>query len=666
MKTLEPFKIGNLEVKNRVAFAPMGYSLDRYGPLSRAYFEARCKGGAGMIFTHFLCPPLCEGGRLAPEALEDIKKMSAMAHSYGAKACLQIFLGLGRVKRFLAKRVIGNSPVPTYCASAVPEFMFEDRICEEVPLEDIKEQIEFVCKSAKWIAEESGYDAIELHSYGGYLCDSFLTAKWNKRTDEYGGTDIWSRSKYLRDMIAAVREGAGPDFPLIVKFTPCHYIEEEGYRTIEEGIELAKIIEAAGADMLHVDAGCYENWHLCMPPTYQQEETYAVRAAEIIRKAVNIPVAAAGKLGYPERGESALVDGKVDYLVVGRPMLADPEYVNKLEKGCLDDIRPCIGCNEGCNARVNGRSDSISCAVNPDTGFEMFHKVPQVKESKKMLVIGGGIGGMSFAYDARKAGHDVEIWEARSVLGGLLTAAGRPHFKREISDLVQYFRLQLAKMGVRVRYNMTPTAEDILAYKADHVILATGLEVTCPKSIPGLDGANVIPATDALNNIGSMGKRLVIVGSGLVGCEAALYLVGFGKEIDIIEMQDDIMPVDVWIQSKLMVKEMLDREDAIHIHTSTKLLRVEEDGVVVLQNGEEKKILCDTVVNAMGITPVKNGLKEQLEGKVDVRDLGANRLVLHATTAARETLLDICGVPKEEYTRTIFNSYDRYKKQAEA
>lgn len=653
MLSLEKGNIGKMELKNRIFFAPMGYGLDGKGPMARAYFEDRAKGGASLIFNHY---SVLDGGNSymddTPAVHEDIKKMAEMIHSYGAKGCMQLFLGYGRVQRFLFGSAY-PAEAPVYSASATPELYNEGTMCVEITHEQIQDQLKRVKAAAEFIGRESGYDCIELHSYGGYLGDCFLTERWNKRTDEYGGKTIWERSKYIRDIIATVRAAVGPDFPIFVKFTPCHFIDEPGYRTMEEGIELAKILEDAGVDALHVDAGCYDNWELCMPPAYQQEQAYAVTAAEQIKKVVNIPVMTAGKLGYPERGEQALKDGKCDFLVVGRAMLADPEYVNKLCCGCLDDIRPCIGCDEGCIGNLQMRNDSIACAVNPDTGYEVNRKVAKTDDPKKILVIGAGIGGLTFAYDARTAGHDVEIWEKRMRMGGLLTAAGRPSFKKEVNDLIEYYKVQMSKLGVKIRYGVEPTAEEILAYGADEVILALGCEPIIPRSIEGIDKSNVVTAADALNDVATLGQKLVIIGAGLVGCESAMHFSNFGKNIEIVEMAPTTMPGEVFIQCRRMVDARIDADENITVHTGTKLVRVEDDGVIVEADGKECKIECDTVVLALGWKGAGSDLCEQLTGKTSVRVIQGGAKVLDATENARVAYLQMSGLKEEDIARVI-------------
>lgn len=651
MLTLQKGKINTMEVKNRIFYAPMGYGLDGYGPRGRTYFEDRCKGGAGMIFTHYCVLAGADAFMSNTPADHDkMKAMAAMAHSYGTKACMQLFLGYGRVQRYLISG-LKDDPKPIYSASAVPEFYYEDKICAEYTADELKEQLVRVGEAAKFIGQESGYDCIEVHAYGGYLADCFLTERWNKRTDEYGGKDIKARSKYVTDIIKKVRENVGPDFPIIVKFTPCHFIDEAGYRKIDEGLELAKIFEDAGVDAMHVDAGCYDNWELCMPPAYQQEQSFAVTAAEQVKKIVNVPVMTAGKLGYPERGEQALKDGKCDFLVIGRGMLADPEYPNKLAEGRICDIRPCIGCEEGCIGNNVMRNESIACAVNPDTGFETYRKVPLAAEPKKMLVIGAGIGGLTFAYDAAVAGHHVEIWEKRTRIGGLLTAAGRPSFKKEVNDLVEYYKVQLTKLGVNVRYGVDASADDILAYGADEVVLAMGCGPVVPKSIPGIDKLNVVTVVDALNDTATIGKNVVIVGAGLVGCEAAMHFSNFGKKIDMIEMAPHTMPGEVFIQCRRMVDNRISADENITVHTSTKLLSIQDDGVIVEKNGKEVRIPCDTVMLALGLKPVKSDLYEQLKDKTSVRVIDGGLKVLDSTASARVTLLQISGLTEADYTR---------------
>ncbi len=642
MLMLEKGKIGILELKNRIIYAPMGYGLDGYGKEARAYFAERAKGGAAMLCTHYSVFAEGEYGSTTEEEHEDMMKMAEVIHENGAKACIQVVFGIGRVKRFIIPQLYGD-PTPCFCASPVPEFGFEDKICRAPSTEEMKMHLERLKKAAKFIAK-SGFDVVEFHAYGGYYMDSFLTKKWNQRTDEFGG-DLKGRAKFLLDTIAIFKEECGNDFPMIVKYSPAHFVDEEGYRTIDEGIELAKLFEQAGVHMLHLDPGCYECWERMMPPIYQQEQVSDLYVAQKIKEAVKIPVAANGKLGYPERGEAALRQGKADFLMVGRTMIADPELPNKIAEGCPDEIKPCIGCNEGCICKVTFGCSSISCAVNASAGFELIRSLPKVEKPKKVLVIGGGPAGLAAAIDAKTVGHDVELWEKTTRLGGLLNAAGRPSFKKEVADLLNYYRIQFLKKGIKVLYSKEATAEDILASGADEVILATGSNPIVPASISGIGGSNVVTAIDALNDVATLGKKLVIIGSGLVGCETALHLTNFGKKIDIIEMQPEILPENIFYQNKKMLTNIVNSNDNITVHTGSKLVRIERDCAVAEKNGKEIRLPCDTVVLAMGLKS-NNELLGQLKGKIPVVCIGDSikpRRILEATAEAREAVLSLSG-----------------------
>lgn len=645
MLMLEKGKIGSLELKNRIIFAPMGVgTLNEYGDEGIAYYEARAKGGCGMLMTHAFILTPAEGGFPLEPLFPSMKKMADMMHSYGAAACMQVYLGTGRIARFtyaLDAVELRESPVPSISASAVPDFGHEQTMTRELTLQEIKDHLETVrnfCRGFK----ETGYDAVELHAYGGYLMDQFLSARWNKRTDEYGG-DVRGRAKLALDCIKIFKEELGQDFPVIVKYSPSHLVKEEGFRTLDEGIELAKIFEEAGVDMLHLDPGCYEVWEKMMPPIYQQQEVDDLKIDQIVKDTVSIPVAANGKLGYPERGEAALRQGKTDFLIIGRTLLADPDLPTKLIEGRPEEIKPCIGCNEGCIARVTHGGTSITCAVNAATGYEIPRKIEKAANPKKIIIVGAGPAGLAAAIDAHNAGHDVEIWEKTTRLGGLLNAAGRPVFKKEVADLVKYFYIQIAKRGIPVKYSTEATADNILAAGADEVILANGSRPIMPSSIPGIKGRNVVTAIDTLNDIATIGNEIAVIGSGLVGAETAVHLAQFGKNVKLIEMKDEIIPENVFYQNKKMLAEIVNSIDRIEVHTSTKLVRIEDDAIIVEKGGAESRIPCDTVVLAMGLVP-NTELFEELEGKVSVTRIGdciRARRVLEASAEAREAIVSI-------------------------
>lgn len=315
--------------------------------------------------------------------------------------------------------------------------------CHALTIDEIHELEEDFRRSVQ-IALRSGADCVGIHAYGGYLTDQFLTRRWNTRTDAYGGS-LENRARFLTELIAICKEEGGADFPVIVKFTPDHYMDGEGYRAIDEGIELAKLIVAAGADALHVDAGCHENWPNAMPPAGMQQMTLQSRSAKIIRSVVDVPVMTHGRFGDVDKAEAALRDGVCDIAVIGRGLLADPDLPNKVLAGRPDTIRPCISCNEGCIARVyNG--ETATCALNPRCGHEDGSiDIPPAAHPKKILVVGAGPAGCMAALYAKQAGHSVEIWEAGGHIGGNALCACKPFFKRDMHRMIRLLRARAAR-----------------------------------------------------------------------------------------------------------------------------------------------------------------------------------------------------------------------------
>ncbi len=639
MEILKPYNLDNLELKNRIIFAPMGYMLGNFGPKAYDYFIRRAEGGAAMLIIPIHATEAVEARNLSAfldeDSFEDFKKIIDGIHKYNSKACIQIVPGYGAI---LFDSLKYDVPVS---ASAVPSIYNPNLICHELT----KEEIESILKGFRdtlGLVKKAGADAVEIHAYGGYLTDQFLTYRWNKRKDEYGG-DIRGRARFLLEMIKIVKEECGENYPLFVKYSPAHYMEGEGYRTIEEGIELSKILEEAGVHVLHVDAGTHgPRWYIAMPPIYQQEETYQLEAAKAVKKAVNLPVAADGRLGNTEKAEAALKQGKLDLLIIGRGLLADPDIPNKLAENRFEDIIPCIACNEYCIGRVYA-GENIQCVVNPETGREAELALSKTNAPKKILIIGGGPGGMSAAIDAARIGHDVEIWEKSPGLGGLLKAAGRPVFKLEINCLKEYYRRQIIKLGIKLCLGKEATAQDILAAKADAVILATGSKSQIPQNIPGIEGENIVTAIDAILDLCKLGERLAIIGAGLAGCEAALHLTPRGKKIDLIEMQAKILPEPIFIMNEMMLSEMIYKDKNINVHTESKLLRVGDKSIEIEKQGKKQILPCDTVILAMGMQS-ENSLYNELKGKIPLYAIGdclEPRRIGEAVTEGRKALLEL-------------------------
>lgn len=590
--------IGKLTLKNRILMAPMGTHTGNMDQQSLDYFETRIDGGAAMIMCNTMVTDKFEDTSssilLTEENIGRFRELCDYAHAHGSRVCSQLMPGCGRIG--------GPSPAYGVPISASPcTWLYAPQVqCHELTVEEIQTILRDYRSSAE-MAIGAGADAIEIHAYGGYLTDQFLTKAWNTRTDKYGG-DLKGRMKFLLEMVRLSKEAGGTDFPVIVKFTPCHYMPEEyGFRGMDEGLEIAKALEEAGVDALHVDAGCYENWYYAMPGIYFQEMAPQIRSAETVKETVNIPVITHGRLSNVAKAESVLERGVCDFVAIGRGLLADPQLPNKVAEGRTDDILPCISCNDGCIAQVC-EGKPVGCAVNPFCAKEKIRMIPKTSAPKKVLVVGGGPGGCAAALLAQEAGHRVELWEKTSRLGGRVVAAGSPYMKHDMLDLVTYYQTQLAKRGVPVRYCTSADAASVAVFAPDAVIWAAGGTPLLPKSIPGLDRDFVCTAEQALQNLAVVGSEIAVIGGGLVGIETALHFDRLGKHVTVVEMADHILPQPPFAMNKMQLEAMLSAS-SVAVSAKTKLVAVESDGVLVEGEDGRRKLSCDTVVMSLGVVP---------------------------------------------------------------
>lgn len=629
MLTLQPVDIGTMRLKNRFIMAAMGPELGNFDDRTVAYYLRRAQGGASMILTNVIATEAIDGhgpsATLTEESFGGFKRLVEEAHQYGCKIGIQIMPGVGLGSKAEGReRPASVSEMPLYPGS---DLMFQALTKEEIHF--IQQE---VFKTVK-LAQQAGADAVQLHAYGGYLTDKFMSSRWNTRTDEYGGS-FENRMRFLNELIEGIQRELGKTFPLIVKYTPCHFMPTEyGYRDMEEGIEIARMLERKGVHALHVDAGCHDNWYMAMPPIYQQEAVPQLLAARTVKQHVAIPVITNGRLGDIDKAEAALRDGCADIIGVARAFLADPDFPNKVMENRIDEIRSCIYCNEGCIKSVT-EGESIKCAVNPLAGFESLKELPHAEKPGRVLVIGAGPGGCQAALAAAEAGHNVEIWEKTGRLGGNFYNACLPSFKRDGEKLLQYYKLELKNRGVRVKYGKEATAEQVLAYKPDLVVHAAGADPLKPRSIPGIDKPHVAAATEVLQHHVFTGERVAVIGAGLVGCETALVLAHAGKKVTMIEMADKVLPEPVFIQNAMMLGQMLDHP-AITIKTSSRLVSIEDDSVIVESATGREVLPCDNVVLAMGFLP-NTGLFDQLKDKVRIVNIGDSVRVRKVLDAVHE------------------------------
>ena len=629
MKLFEKTNIGAMKLKNRIVMGPMGTTGEADGSFCGEgirYFEERAKGGAGLIITganvvstEYEPRPCTELSNF--HHVERLNMLVDRCHHYGAKVCVQISPGLGRQQ-------FTDPFTPPYSSSDCGAFWFPDLKCKPFTVEMIKNLVGKVGYSAS-LAKMAGADAVELHAYGGYLLDQFHSRQWNTRTDEYGGC-LKNRMRFTLECIAEMRKNVGPNFPVLVKFTPVHKVE--GGRELDEGLEMARILEEAGIDALHVDVGCYEAWHKAISTVYEPEG-HQMEVVAAVKQAVTVPVLGQGKMFDPARAEQAVAEGKTDYIVLGHQMLADPYWPKKVQEGRLMDITPCIGCNECLLAGFSGKH--YYCAVNPLCYAEDTYGLPKPDGTRRsVLVIGGGPGGMSAAIAAAKRGFDVDLWEKSSRLGGNLWAAGMPTFKHDVLRLITYMERQVLKLGVNVVLNKEASAANVLAGKTyDKVILAAGSTAVMPP-IPGIE--NAAAANDYLLGLKKPGKKVVVIGGGLVGCETAAYMKETAEEVTIVEMLHDILAMcDHCLNNDQALRTMI-KEREIAVAAGARVKEITNSSVVYEQDGQEHTLSCDTVIIAAGYRS-NNRLADELDGKVkDLTVIGDAEMPRKILTAIHE------------------------------
>lgn len=598
----EPGRLGRLALSNRVIMTPMGLfglpSLDG-GLTDRGieFYAERARGGAALVFpaaalvsTEFESPCMALYAFDSMERAVHWSRLAERVHAHGARLGIQLSAGLGRTT-FNYFFDPGHVPVSASATACHWTPWIESR-----PL-DPREIARLVAAfgTAAALARNCGIDVIEIHGYGGYLIDQFASEMWNRRTDAYGGS-LQGRMRFALEVLAAVRASCGEGFPVVFKFTPVHGVE--GGRSLEEGIEIAQVLEAAGADALHVDVGCYEAWHKAIPPVYEPAGAQVEIAAKV-RAAVGVPVIAHGKLGDPELAEAVLRDGSADFIGLGRSLLADPEWVRKVAEGRPEDIVPCIGCSEGCMARgFSGRY--ASCAVNPACAMEAEFRLEPAASAKRVVVVGGGPGGLAAAITAARRGHSVTVLEKASRLGGCLVAAGAPAFKEDVKRFLDHLAAQVVKLGIDVRLSCDASAAEVLELRPDVAIIASGARpAVC--DVPGIDSLSVSLALDVLCGAVPEGEKVLVAGAGIVGCETALHLAGLGKRVTVIDEVGVLSDGVFMLNSASLLEKM--RDAAVETVSPAVLEEVLPAGAVVRAGESRDLVECDSIVLALGSEP---------------------------------------------------------------
>ena len=614
-----PYKIGPVEIRNRFTVIPMtmgALAYDEQGGFSDNlihYFELRAKGGFGLIIpgaagTDYHVDPY---SALGPNVITNehwqarAKVLTDTIHKHGTKIFCQLTMGLGRNYPGL--------PGP----SENPVWRNPDQVSPELTKEQIRLKINDVIDGAV-VAKECGYDGVEIHAmHWGYLLDQMAMSFYNHREDEYGGS-LENRLRCAREIVEGIHEKCGRDFPVGMRLGLKTYIkdydkatltgEEEVGRTLEEGVEIAKLLESYGYDFLDVDTGTYDSFYYACPPMYNPQG-FMIPLAAKAKAVVNIPVIAGGRMQDYDLALDAVKKGEIDAIGLGRPSLADPDYPNKLMNDETEKIRPCIGCNMGCFRRCVETGEPVSCAVNPQAGRELIMGLKPGDGVKKVVVVGGGVAGMEAARTAALRGYKVTLFEKSDHLGGHIVEAGTHPFKQEISKLNQWYQRELHDLDVDIKLEHEPCINCIRKQEADAIILATGTDEAHPP-IPGLDLA--LASLDAIDHPEKIKDTVIVAGGGLVGCEIALDEALKGKEVTIVEALDDIMAAggaSAPYPNRQMISDLFDNKK-VKVLTNTRLAEVTKEGAIVEKaDGSRELLKADTVISALGFKPTPN-LKE--------------------------------------------------------
>jgi 2,4-dienoyl-CoA reductase (NADPH2) len=607
---LRPGTIGTMTVRNRVVMSPMetmsGTPEGLPSERTRDYFAARAAGGVGLITVGATTidpqnPETPGGLQIGTDASIDAHRALVDAvHEHGARIQPQIVHagpdGLG--PELYGSRSLGPSVIPSYLTG---------RPSEEISVAEFGAIVDLY-KAAVRRVVEAGYDGIELHAAHGYmLLGSFLAPQRNRRTDDYAGHTVEGRMRAVFEVLAAIRAEIGDALPITLRVSG--YERVAGGRPIDETARVAPLLAAAGVDAFHVSGGVIDRLVTRMVNGAHDPDGLNVGAAAAVKQVVDVPVIAVGRIHDPAFAERILAEGRADFVAMGRPLLADARLVEKVGSGRADRVRRCISC-ENCIDALE-RVFSAECAVNPRTGRERELAVEPAARAKRVVVVGGGPGGMEAARVASMRGHEVVLHEAAAQLGGALVWASMVH--PENAPFLAWLRAELAQADVDVHLGHTVTADDVVAMAPDAVVVATGGRVTLP-AIPGADLPHVHGLCEVLADGVGLGARVAVVGAGLAALQLAEFLAEGGHRLAVLGPSQVLAP-EVGLKRRTEHMDRLDRL-GVTVNTDIAVVRIEPEAVVVVPaGGTERTIAADSVVLA-GEVVADLGLHDDLRARV--------------------------------------------------
>ena len=641
-----PWKVGNVEIKNRIVLCPMGgtslfgwmeFTGCHFDKEAANFFLERAKNNVGLIIPGIA--PLRDtifGGWLYKnkKMFKELKVFMDEIHKTGAKLFVQLTAGMGRSwaitdhiaplhkNKFLrtVMKPIIDTNYQLASPSELPARWDPEITCPAMTIDQIQEIIFAFAETAR-LCKEAGVDGVEVHAvHEGYLLDQFTLKYTNKRTDKYGGS-FENRYRFPVEVVQAIKATCGKDFPVSLRYSVESKVKDfrvgavpgEKYteigRDMEESEKAAKYLQDAGYDMLNADNGTYDSWYWAHPPMYMPQNCNLEDVAHI-KQFVDIPVVCAGRM-EPEDAAKAISEGKIDGMGVARQFLADPQWITKMIEDRIEDIKPCICCHSGCfnfssskgHYNTQDLTDTMGlarCAINAETMQSKKHYIAPAKKVKNVAVIGGGIGGMESAIVLAKRGHKVTLYEKSGQLGGVFIAAAAPSFKEKDRDLIAWYRREICKYP-NITVKLNTEVQSIESLGADEVIIATGARAN-RIPVPGVE--KTIQAVDFLLGKHQVGENVVIIGGGLTGCEIAYELYLQGKKPAIVEMQDDLITTPgICLANTSFLRDFF-KANSVPVHLETGVKEI-KDGAVVVADKEGKvfEIPADSVILSVGYKP---------------------------------------------------------------